>query len=302
MVLFLIMVDLFFIKSFVSVAKTGSFRITAERNFITQPAVSQHIRILEKKFGLSLFERQGKRISLTPAGRIFLTYAEDILKQYAEAKMRMQETVNHFNGTIHIATIYSIGLHELQPIVRRFLRKYPKVNIHLEYHPNNTIYEMILNRSIDFGLVAFPKKSASLISRTFDTNKLVLVQSPERPIISKRSISLKDLNQIRFINFALSTPTGKVIHELFRTKKTYPNVIHEYDNIETLKSAVELGMGCGIVPRNTIIQELKNKTLEIIPVKDLTLTRPLGILHPKGKTFTKSTKTFYEMMLKKSNA
>jgi len=296
------MVDLFFLKTFASVAKFNSFRIAAERNFITQPAVSQHIRILEKKFGTKFFERQGKKISLTEAGKIFLPYAENILKQYEEAKLRVDETNNNHNGTIRIATIYSIGLHELQQKVRSFLRKYPQVHIHLEYGHNNTIHEMILNRIIDFGLVAFPKKIPGIISKNFSNDKLILVQSPQQKIFTTKKISLKAIHQKKFIGFDFSTPTGKAIHQLFRKINVFPDIIHEYDNIETLKSAVQLGMGCSIVPKNTVKQELKANTLEAIQVDDLALTRPLGILHPDGKIFTKSSRTFYEMMTSNTNS
>ncbi|VAX37441.1 hypothetical protein MNBD_UNCLBAC01-1079 [hydrothermal vent metagenome] len=290
------MVDLFFLKTFVSVAKFSSFRVAAERNFITQPAVSQHIRILEQKFKSKLFERQGKRISLTAAGKIFLPCAENILKQYEEAKIQIGEINNKYTGTIRIATIYSIGLHELQKKLRSFLRKYPQVDIHLEYCHNNTIYEMILNRTIDFGLVAFPRKTPGIISKQFSDDNLVLIQSPHHPVINKKTISLKNLNYEKFIAFAHNTPTGKIIHKLLRKENVLPKIVHEYDNIETLKSAVQIGMGCAIVPKSTVAQELKTKTLEMIKVTDLSLTRPLGILHPEGKTFTKSSKTFYAMM------
>jgi len=291
------MVDLFFLKTFIAVAKFQSFRVAAERNFVTQPAVSQHIRILEKKFDCKLFERQGKKISLTEAGKTLIPYAENILKQYEEAKLRIGETNNKHNGTIRIATIYSIGFHELQKKVHSFLRKYPKINIHLEYCHNNAIYEMILNRTIDFGFVAFPKKTAGVVVRTFSSDKMILAQSSEHRVIPKKKTSLECLNRKKFIAFSYSTPTGKAIHQLLRKNQIFPEVVHEYDNIETLKSAVLLGMGCAIVPKSTIAQELKNGNLETINVNELNLTRPLGLLHPEGRIFTKSTQTFYDMML-----
>lgn len=296
------MVDLFFLKTFVSVAKSGSFRTAAERNCITQPAVSQHVRILEKKLGSPLLERQGRKVFLTPSGKIFLGYAENILSQYEEAKMRVGETINQFSGTIRIATIYSIGLHRLQPTVKRFLHRYPKIDVHLEYAHNNRIYEMVLNRTVDFGLVAFPKETIGIHSRTFTEERLILVQSVHHPVLEKKRIRLSDLHQKKFIAFAANTPTGKVIDHFLRARKIFPQVIHEYDNIDTLKSAVELGMGCAIVPKNTVTREIQNRSLEMISATGLNLKRPLGILYSKGKVFTKSTRTFHEMITKKTGA
>ncbi len=294
------MVDLFFIKTFVCAAQTGSFRVAAERNFITQPAVSQHIQVLEKIFGTKLFERRGKKISLTPNGQTFLPFAESLLKTYDEAKMILGETLNKYNGTIRIATIYSIGLHELQPIIRRFLNKYPQIDIQIDYCHNNAIYEMILHRTIDFGLVAYPKKMAGVVCEIFAEDDLILIQSRRHPMI-KKSISLKELNQQKMITFSPQTPTGNAIERFLKTNGIRVKIVHAYDNIETIKRAVEIGMGVAFVPRNTVTQELKNHSLSLISAKGLNLKRPLGLLYAKGKTFTKSTKTFHDMLTQKRN-
>lgn len=294
------MIDLFFLKTFVAITKTNSFRIAAERNHITQPAVSQHIQILEKKLDTTLFERHGKKITLTPTGKIFLTYAESILKQYEDAKNHIHEIDHKFNGTIYIATIYSIGLYELQSTIRKFFKKYPKINLHLEYRTSASIYEMIFNRTIDFGLVAYPQERAGVVSKTFTDDTLVCVQSPTRRTIQKKSIAVKDLSGAKFIDFAHTTPTGKFIHQFFLSKKILPNIVHEYDNIELIKSAVLLGLGCALLPRNTITRELKEQSLEIIRVTGLNLKRPLGVLHSEKKIFTKSTEVFYETLTRKS--
>ena len=291
------MIDLFYLKTFVAATKTRSFRVAAERNFITQPAVSQHVRILEKKLGAILFERRGKSVALTPAGETFLPYAENILKQYEEARIKVSEIDNKFNGTIRIATIYSIGLYELQPTIGKFLKKYPEVNLHVEYHQNVTIYEMVSNRVIDFGFVAFPQKKNGVVSDIFVEDRLVLVQAPSQRILKERNIPLEGLNDVKFISFSPHTPTGKTIYQFLQKKKIHPCVIQDYDNIELVKSAVIVGMGCGILPQNAIARELKNKSLELVNLKGFDLRRPLGILYPKGKIFTKSTRTFYEMVL-----
>lgn len=290
------MLDLFYLKTFVAITKTRSFRLAAERNFITQPAVSQHIRILEKKLDTVLFERRGRNIVLTPAGEAFLPYAQNILKQYEEAQMRVRELNNHFSGMIRIATIYSIGLYELKPVVQKFLKKYPQVNLHLEYQPNAAIYEMVLNRTVDFGMVAFPQKRNGIVSQTFAQDELVLAQSPQQRIIRRKTTALKGLDGTRFIAFTSSTPTGKIIQRFFANKKIRPNILHEYDNIELIKSAVVLGLGCALVPRKTILRELKDKTLETVDMEGLTIKRPIAVLYPGGKVFTKTTRTFYEML------
>jgi len=295
------MSDLSFIKSFIAITQSGSFRIAAERNNITQPAVSQHIQTLEQKVGAELLERHGKKIRLTPAGKTFLPYAKNILNQYEEAKKRIREGRRDFQGTIRIATIYSIGLYELQPILKKFLRRYPKVNLHVEYHNHSVIYEMILNRTIDFGLVAFPQDRPGIHSDIFLTDQIVLVQPSTPKTIYPKTILPARLEEIKLIGFSPSTPTGKIIHKFFKTHNIHPQIAHEYDNIELIKSAVTLGMGSAFLPKNTIKMELKNRTFKMIDMKGLNLKRPLGILYPGGKKLTNAETAFYDMITKKNS-
>ena len=274
------MINLFFLKTFVDAAKVGSFRSAASKNFVTQPAVTQHIKLLEKKLGCKLFERQNKKIFLTPCGNAFLSYAESILKQYEEAKIRLAEINKQFFGTIRVATIYSIGLYELKSVVRDYLKKFPKVNLHLEYHPFNKIYEMVVHRTIDFGFVAYPQKKQDIATEVFAEDELVLVQSAHHPIFKKKRILLKNLHNVRFAAFATNTPTRRAIDRFLHDKKIYPNIVNEYENIETLKSSVALGIGCSIVPRNTVIQEVKNRSFEILYSERLALKPPFAIFFP----------------------
>lgn len=288
------MINLFFLKTFVDVAKTGSLQAAAHKNYVTQPAVTQHIKLLEEKLECQLFERRNKKVFLTLSGKAFLTYAESILKQYDEAKMRVGEINNRFCCTLKIATIYSIGLYELQPIVRNFLKKFPKIDIHLEYHSFDKIYDMVQNHSIDFGFVAYPKKKHGVTAEVFAEEKMVLVQSPMRPVFFQKRIKADELKDQKMVTFAANSPTRLAIDNYLRMKNVMPKIVNEYDNIETLKSAVTLGLGFAIVPKVAIHKELNESTLEIVPVETLELKRPLGVLYPNEKAFTKSSQTFLD--------
>jgi len=293
------MIDLFFIQTFLHVVRTGSFRKAAEESHISQPAVSQQITLLEKRIGAVLLERKSRKIHLTDAGQAFLPYAEKIVGLYGEAKMTVGEVMNNFNGTIKVGTIYSIGLYELQPIIKKYLKKFPKIDIRLEYLHNNEIYQGVTNRTLDFGIVAFPRKKREIICETFLEDTLTLIQSHKNPVFKKSPIEFHQLHRIPFVTFTADTPTGTKINHLFRTQKISPKIIHAYDNIEVLKRAVEVGMGCALVPKSTIEHELKNKSLQVVNMHgELDFTRPLGILRPKGKTLNKSLFSFHEMITK----
>ncbi len=290
------MIHLAFIQSFVTVARGGSFRSAASRLFVTQPAISQHIQSLEKNLGIALFERRGRRLFLTPAGHVFLPYAENILKAYNEGKTAAGESLHQSKGIVRIATIYSIGLYELQPVIKKFIRTYPKIDVHLEYHPNNIIYEMVHNHAVDFGLVAYPKKRNGIHFEIFAEDTLVVVESHRRPVFKKKVVTLTQLHGTPCVALLTNTPTQQAINDFLRKSNVRPLIVHEYDNIETLKSALLLGMGYGIVPRNAVVRELKNKSLRMVPVGRFKLKRPLGILYTNGKAFTRSLHLFHETM------
>lgn len=291
-----LMINLFFLKTFITLARTKSFRETARLNSISQSAISQQIKSLEGKIGCCLVERSSNKVNLTPSGEVFAGYAENILDLYDDALLNVRNQVNTISGLIKVATIYSIGLYRLQPIIRTFLRKYPNVSVQLEYYHNTAIYERITNWDFDFGFVAFPKKSEGLDVRLFAEDPLVLIQSSQRPLFKKSKINFKELSGCKYVGLSQTTPTGRYLACLFRKRGIQLDVVHEFDNVETLKSAVLVGMGCAIVPKNVLVNELNKKTLNCIQISDLPMQRSLGILSPKVRVLTKAKQKFLDVL------
>ncbi len=292
------MVDLFFIKSFVSVAQTGSFKLAAQRNNITQPAVSQHIHILEQKLHCLLFERSSRKTSLTPAGKIFYIYAQQMLDSYQNACTEIEKMNDLSVGPVRIASIYSIGLYQLKPIIQHFLKRYPKINIHLEYCHHSAVYQMVKDRVVDFGLVAFPKEIDGLKIRVFTHDQLVMVQSTKHRFFKRHEkVKISKLNNMKFIGIDPATPTGSAINHFFKDHQIKINWVKEYENIETVKNAIEVGLGLSILPKTTIDKELKDSSLEIVPLQGFELKRPLAIVHSNKTIFTKAAKIFLDSIL-----
>lgn len=291
------MVNLFFLKTFVDAVKTGSLRSSALKNFVTQPAVTQHIRLLEKKLGCELFERHHKKIILTPCGKRFFECAEQILDIYAKATVSLEEIQNHSQNLIRIATIYSIGLYRLKSVITRYLELFPAVDIQLEYQPVNKVYELIAGGSLDFGFVAYPQKKTGLVAKVLAHEEMVLVQSKKSPVIDKKRIAIKELDRIPLLFFSHETPTYMAIVKLLKKNGVRPHIIHEYSNIETLKSAIELGLGCSIVPKDCVRADVERKMLEIVHLEGLELTRPIGVLYPKGRILSPTLQTFSDVLM-----
>src|SRR5579884_1236249 len=283
-------------KIFADLVETRSFSKAAKLNSITQSAVSQQARAMERHFKVLLIDRSQKQFQLTREGQRVYESAKEILHTYDMLLSELQEMKKIISGTIRISTIYSIGLHELPPYIKRFLHDFPSVNVRVEYRRSNLVYEDILHNAVDFGLVAFPVKMRQIEALPFHNDHLVVITHPQHALVKRGEVEVKDLAGQKFIGFDPDIPTRKAIDQIFRENKLEIEPVMEFDNIETVKRAVEIDHGIAIVPQATVVQEAKQGTLAVLPFKGRAFTRPLAILHRKGRVLTPGMKKFIEIL------
>lgn len=283
-------------KIFADLVETKSFSKSAKLNGITQSAVSQQARAMERNFKALLIDRSQKQFQLTREGQRVYESAKEILHTHDKLLSELQEMKKVISGTIRISTIYSIGLHELPPYIKKFLHDFPSVNVRVEYRRSNLVYEDILHNSVDFGLVAFPVKQRQIEMLPFRNDHLVLIAHPGHQLAKSGEIEMKQLTAQRFIGFDPDIPTRKAVDQIFRDNKLEIEPVMEFDNIETVKRAVEIDHGVAIVPQATVLQEVKQGTLVAIHFKGKDYTRPLAILHRKGRVLTPAMKKFIEIL------
>jgi LysR family transcriptional regulator, transcriptional activator of the cysJI operon len=283
-------------KIFADLVETKSFSKSAKLNGITQSAVSQQARAMERHFKTLLIDRSQKQFQLTREGQRVYDAAKEMLHTYEKLLSELQEMKKVISGTIRISTIYSIGLHELPPFIKKFLHDFPSVNVRVEYRRSNLVYEDILHNSVDFGLVAFPVKQRQIEVLPFRNDHLVLITHPQHALSKRTDIEVKDLTGQKFIGFDPDIPTRKAVDVIFREHKLEIEPVMEFDNIETVKRAVEIDHGIAIVPQATVAQEQKQGTLAVLHFKGREFTRPLAILHRKGRVLTPAMKKFIETL------
>jgi len=284
------------LKIFADLVETKSFSKSAKLNSLTQSAVSQQARAMERHFKVLLIDRSQKQFQLTREGQRVYESAKEMLHTYEMLLSELQEMKKVISGTIRISTIYSIGLHELPPYIKRFLHDYPSVNVRVEYRRSNLVYEDILHNSVDFGLVAFPVKMRQIETVPFHTDRLVLITHPEHPLAKRGEVSVADLMGHKFIGFDPDIPTRKAVDQIFRENRLELDPVMEFDNIETVKRAVEIDHGIAIVPQATVVQESKQGTLAVLQFAGKEFTRPLAILHRKGRVLTPAMRKFVETL------
>jgi LysR family transcriptional regulator, transcriptional activator of the cysJI operon len=283
-------------KIFADLVETKSFSKAAKLNGITQSAVSQQARSMERNFKTLMIDRSQKQFNLTREGQRIYEAAKEILHVYEKLESELQEMKKVISGTIRISTIYSIGLHELPPYIKKFLHDYPSVNVRVEYRRSNLVYEDILHNSVDFGLVAFPQRIRQIENIPFRNDSLVLITHPNHVLAKGGEVDIKTLAGHKFIGFDPDIPTRKAVDQIFRDYKLEITPVMEFDNIETVKRAVEIDHGVAIVPMATVVQEVRQGTLTAVTFKGKEFTRPLAILHRKGRVLTPAMKKFIDIL------
>ncbi len=288
------------LKVFCDLAETGSFSLAASKNYITQSAVSQQIRSLEERYGRELIERSKGHARLTQAGEVLYQAGKDIVHRYREIENNLQSLARSVAGTVRVGTVYSVGLYELSAPLKKYLRTFPDVTVHLEYTRANKIYEDVSHGEIDLGIVAYPNKRPQLLVAPFREDRLVLICSPQHPFANFQRVSMKKLHGEKFVGFERDVATRRALDRVFRQHGIKVQYIMEMDNIETIKRVVEVGSGLSIVPEPAIAQEVKNDTLRAIQFSDEPLMRPLGILLKRGRRFTPAVQEFIDFLKDKS--
>jgi len=284
------------LKVFCDLAETESFTKAAQINDVTQSAVSQQISSLERQFKSLLIERSKKKFRLTREGQVLYDYSKQIIQTYDALYSRLQEIKDIISGTIRVATIYSIGLHDLPPYLKKFLKAYPTVNVHVEYRRSNQVYEDVLGNVVDLGLVAYPTRDPKLEVIPLRKDMMVLICHPQHPFARSKSIRLKDIEGQKFIGFEPDIPTRRAIDKILKEQGVQVQHVMEFDNIETVKRAAEIDAGISIVPHGTITQEVAKQTLAEVRIEDAEFFRPLAAIHKKNKVLSPAMKQFMSVL------
>lgn len=282
------------LQVFHTVARLLSFTKAAETLHMTQPAVTFQIRQLEEHFNTRLFDRTHNRISLTVAGERVYAYADRILALYSEMNSRVRELTGDVSGILIIGASTTIAEYVLPSLLAEFQAKNKEVNIRLSVSNSVGVVHMVENNSVDVGIVEAPVTNKNLAVEVCWHDKLVLICAPGHPLASKKTVSVRDFVQLPFISREEGSGTREVIadylmhngvawHEL--------NVSMEFGSPESVKSAVEAGLGVSIVSQATVVKELKLGTLRALQLEPV-LERPFSFVHQRQKFRLRAVEEF----------
>src|SRR5687768_10965305 len=288
------------LKIFCDLVETRSFSQAAERNFVTQSAVSQQVRGLESRFKRRLLERvRGRReLHLTQAGEAFFEASRAVLSAHGRLEESMRQLSGTVGGTLRVATVYSVGLHELPPVVREFMALYPQAKIDLEYSRTTRVVRDVMSGAVDLGVVAYPEKRRGLEIVTLGGDRLVFICRPDHALARRKKLSAPDLQGQSFVLFERDIPTRRATDRILRAHGVTVQRAAEFDNIETIKRAVEVGLGVAIVPRPSVLDEERTGQLAVVQLAEPEWKRSVGVIYRSDRTLGTAAQKFIELLTK----
>lgn len=284
------------LELFCEVAMQRSFSKAAKTLGISQPVASETIKALEDRLGLSLVNRAKRPLELTPAGEIYLSGVRNLLESYRQLEDRVLQLKDKVVGSVRVAAIYSVGLLQMDCYVKQFEHLFPDAALELRYLHPNQVLESVTNDEADFGLISYPPKRNELICIPWQEQEMVVVLPPMHRLAPRKTIQAIELDGEPLVSFIPELPIRVEMDRWLRQAKVTVDVVHEFDNIETIKRAVEVGSGIAILPAPTVKREQELGSLKVLKLEDVRWTRPLGIIHRKQKVLTTACQRFLEVL------
>jgi len=269
------------LKVFCDIAATGSFSAAAERNLLTQSAVSQKMRGLEKHFGVLLIDR-GKPVSLTDEGRVFLKSAEKILDTYGDIPERLLKASGVPRGEVRVATVPNVGLYDLAEVRAGFAEKYPSLVVKTSYLAWEHGYEAVADQQVDFALVPYPEKRDGFTVETVWHEKLVLVCPREHRLARYGVINVRDLRGERFVWYAADRVSSTVLEGILEKANVDVDVVLQVRNPDAAKRAIAIEGVVGFLPESSIHDEAQSLGLSVVELSSQDFWLPIGIVRKKG--------------------
>jgi DNA-binding transcriptional LysR family regulator len=284
------------LEFFLKVIEEGSFSKAADSVGRTQPAVSIAIRRLEEEVGAPLFDRSQKSPTLTEAGEIIHDYAQRILHLREQARASVSELRTLQRGRVRVGANESTSLYLLPQVILAYRESHPQVKVEIYRQVSERLPREVLERNVDFALLASEPVDRDLESFCILRDELVLILNPEHPLAGRDALAVEDLGRESFLAHNVRTASRNRVVEAFAEHHTPLNITLELATVETIKRFVQLNIGLAFVPRMCVREELERGTLATVPVPDLKYHRTLWVTHRRHMTFSHAAAAFLKVL------
>ena len=282
-----------------AVATEKNFTKAAEILYISQPSLSKQIKTLEKNLDILLINRENNKISLTENGKVFLQYSERILALCEESCRALIDLKNGDRGNLTVGASQTIGTYLMPRVLALFAQNYPQIDLKVQVNSTRLIANNVLNREIDIAVVGgeIPNElRKNLTIKHFVEDELSLIISKSHPFAKKKKINKENLYYLNFITLNSNSTIRKFIDNILiqngiETKQL--KIIMQFNSIEGIKTAVSLGLGAAFVSSSAIEKEVELKTIEILKIENIRITRTLSIISNPESYKSKAFDLFY---------
>ncbi len=288
--------DIQSIHAFLTVSETGSFSRAADALFLTQPAISKRIKVLEQALGIALFDRIGKSVRLTEAGHALLPSCRRIIDEIAESQRIISNLRKTTSGILSLATSHHIGLHRLPPVLREFSSSYPDVELKLSFMDSEKACQQIINGDIELAIVTLPDEANDRLElRPVWHDQLCITVSKTHALAAQNRGTIKRLQQHAAILPSKGTYTRKLIDDALGFDASI-NTLLETHYLETIKAMVQAGLGWSMLPISML-----DKSLTVLDIKQVSTTRQLGIVVHGMRTKSNAANAMINLLMKYSD-
>lgn len=284
------------LRLYCEVVRLRSFSRGAQASFVSQSAASQAIQQLERALGVTLIDRTTRPFGVTPEGQRLYQACRHLLDTWDQVKAEIAAVQARVDGTVRVAAIYSVGLHDMSHHLQRFMSLYPNARVQLEcLHPHKVV-EAVLRDEADVGIMSYPPRMRALMVIPLRAEPMALVCHPQHPLARRRLVAPRELAGEPFVAFDRGLTIRKAIDRALRQHGVRPRIVMEFDNIETIKQAIMIAAGVSLLPRHTVEKEASIGTLAVVPFGIPDLVRPVGIIHRRQKQLSPAVTRFIQLL------
>jgi DNA-binding transcriptional LysR family regulator len=284
------------LKLFKDIAQSRSVSRGATLNEISQSAASQYLQDLERNLGVSLLDRGSRPLKITEAGKLYLEMCRDVLRRSGDFRLELERLKSEVEGTVRVASIYSVGLSEMSHLEQEFSRRHPDARLEVEYLRPEKVYEAVVSDRADLGLLSYPETTKDVTVLPWRKEEMVVAVSPYHPLASKTEVRPEELDGLAFVGFDDDLPIRREIDRFLKEHHVRVNVTMHFDNLQMIKQAVAHGSGVSIMPARIMEEEIAQGRLVPIPIAELELFRPVGIVYRRKKRFHRACQAFLDLL------
>jgi DNA-binding transcriptional LysR family regulator len=284
------------LRVFCDIVRQRSFSDAARIYHVTQSAASQIVLQLERRLGVQLIDRSTRPLQTTPVGRTYYEGCRDLVEKYAELEATIRNAKDELDAIVQVVAIYSVGLGDMGNLVQRFKAQHANARIQIEYLHPVEVYERVSEGTADFGLVSYPRRSRELLVLPWREEEMVLACAPRHRLARRSSVQPHELSGEQFIGFDKDLMIRRGVDRFLREHGVSVEITHVFDNIESIKKAVELGAGIALLPFATVHREVESASIVAIPLAGCKFVRPLGIIQSRQHHLSSTALRFRELL------